>query len=98
MTNVVLRLSRSQHMALLDVLLEHIRRGDGTQLFIDCSTGTETSTGELLQLISDSLREVELTDPTMDWWCANCDAFVAPTHIRRVYDKGGMTGSCKEAA
>lgn len=62
MTAVVLRLTRSQQMALIDVLLEYARDPEKPQLFVDCSSdeGTATTTGDLLVLVSD-LRELEVT-------------------------------------
>ena len=53
---VVIELTRSQHMALLDVLLEH-SRGDGTQYFVDCSSaeGVTTSTGDLLVAVMNGV-------------------------------------------
>jgi hypothetical protein len=43
-------------MALLDVLMEHARTPDSTQMFVDCSNdaGTETSVGELLTLLTNA--------------------------------------------
>jgi hypothetical protein len=59
-TKVVTRLTRSQHMAVLDVLMEHIRVPDHTEVFFNCSTSppTETSIGDLLQLFGN-VREFE---------------------------------------
>lgn len=61
MTKLVLRLTRSQHMALLDVLLEHAR-GEGTQVFVDCSAeeAATTTTADLLLVVMDALRELEV--------------------------------------
>jgi hypothetical protein len=56
--DIPLRLTRSQHMALIDILVAYVR-GDDAQTFIDCSAGTETTAGELLSLVcSASDREV----------------------------------------
>lgn len=56
---VVIRMTRSQQMALTDILIEHLR-GSGTQVFVDCSSepAIETTTDQLLQLVSDT-RELE---------------------------------------
>jgi hypothetical protein len=56
MTTIVLRMTRSEQMALIDVLLEHVRDAEKTQVFVDCSTDTKTTTADLLQLVCD-LRE-----------------------------------------
>ncbi len=55
---IMLRLSRSQQMALADILMTYMRLENQPQNFIDCSTGTTTTTGELLTLVTD-LRELE---------------------------------------
>ena len=48
-------------MAILDVLMEHMRCPDHIENFVDCSTAppTETSYGDLLTVFSDT-SEVEL--------------------------------------
>lgn len=55
---VVLRLTRSQQMALIDILISYIRL-DEVQTFVDISADTTTTTGELLSLVS-SLQEIEV--------------------------------------
>lgn len=61
---IVFRLTRSQQMAVLDALMEHLRCPEHTENFVNCSTAppTETSFGDLLQLFSD-LSEVEQSAP-----------------------------------
>jgi hypothetical protein len=56
---VVLRLTRSQQMALADILLAYIRL-DEPQEFVDCSSPecVTTTTADLLALVTD-LRELE---------------------------------------
>jgi hypothetical protein len=51
---IIIRCTRAQQMALVELITEHIRR-DGTELFQDTSTRPATSTtpGELLRLVSD---------------------------------------------
>lgn len=56
---IVLRLTRSQQMALLDVLIAYVRDTDLPQEFLDVSADVTTTTGELLRLVS-SLDEIEL--------------------------------------
>jgi hypothetical protein len=58
---IVLRITRSQQMAILDALIEHMRCSDHTENFVNCSASppTETTLGELLNLFSDT-SEVEL--------------------------------------
>lgn len=51
---IMIALTRSQQMALIDVLVEHVRAPASTQLFIDCATGTHTSVGDLLTLITEA--------------------------------------------
>lgn len=50
--NVVLRITRSQQMALIDILCAHMRSGD-VQEFVDVLTDTTTTTTELLTLVAD---------------------------------------------
>lgn len=54
---ILLRLSRSQHMALLDVLISYIQLADQPQEFVDCSLPSTptTRTGELLHLVADAV-------------------------------------------
>jgi hypothetical protein len=58
---VVLRLTRSQQMALADIVLAYARLTDHPQEFVDCSSPdfVTTTTGELLALLTD-LRELEV--------------------------------------
>lgn len=63
--NVVLRLSRSQQMALVDILIAYMVRGDDVQEFLDVSTGTTTTVGDLLRIVGD-LRELEVVDEDHD--------------------------------
>lgn len=62
-TVFVLRLTRSQQMALLDVLTEHLQCPGSTEIFIDCSTmpPTETTVSDLLLRLSN-LTEMEVAD------------------------------------
>lgn len=53
-TTVVLRISRSQQMAILDVLMEHMRCPNHTEEFIDVSTDTTTNYGDLLTVFGDT--------------------------------------------
>lgn len=56
----ILELTHSQHMALLDVIMAHLRNPNEPQNFINCSTPEpceETSTGDLLRLVSDARFE-----------------------------------------
>ncbi len=59
---IILRLTRSQQMALIDLITEFIRCDFGhAELFQDCSTvpAISTTPGELLRLVSAG-QEVEL--------------------------------------
>jgi hypothetical protein len=56
---IVLRLTRSQQMALVDILIAYCRLKDEPQEFVDVVKDCTTTTGELLALVAD-LREVEL--------------------------------------
>ena len=49
-----LTLTRSQQMALIDILMAYLRLEDQPQEFINCSSSEEivTTTGELLSLIA----------------------------------------------
>lgn len=71
-TKVVMRLTRSQHMAVLDVLMEHVRVPDHTEFFINCSTSppTETTIGELLRLFGDA----------SEFEAGGTDSIHAPSH------------------
>lgn len=58
MTTIVLRVTRSQQMALIDILIDYIRMPEHTEQFIDVANDVTTTPGELLSLVS-SLQEVE---------------------------------------
>lgn len=53
---VVLRLTRSQQMAVLSALMDYHHYHSHSEVFIDCSTDppTETSLGELLRIFGDT--------------------------------------------
>ena len=55
---VVLRLTRSQQMALVDILIAYMR-SDDVQEFVDVAADVTTTPGELLRLVGD-LREMEV--------------------------------------
>lgn len=57
--NLVVRMTRSQQMALVDILVAYMRIDDEPQEFVDVSTDTTTTPGELLRLIGD-MRELEI--------------------------------------
>jgi hypothetical protein len=57
--NVVLRLTRSQQMALVDILVAYLR-SDGVQEFVDVCADVTTTPGDLLRICGD-LREIEVT-------------------------------------
>ena len=57
---IVLRITRSQQMALTDILSRYMQLQDEVQEFIDCGEDVTTTTGELLTLVMD-MREIELT-------------------------------------
>lgn len=61
-TNVqlVLRLTRSQHMALLDVLLEAARDPAKTQVFVNCAEDVTITISDLLIVTMHALREIEV--------------------------------------
>lgn len=61
-TVMVVRMSHSHWMALLDVLLEHMRCEGHTERFTNCSLfpPVETDYGDLLEVFS-SVREIETT-------------------------------------
>jgi hypothetical protein len=58
--SVVVRLTRSQQMALVDILVAYMRT-DESQEFVDVMTDTTTTPGDLLRIVGD-LRELEMTD------------------------------------
>jgi hypothetical protein len=58
-TNIVLRLTRSQQMALVEILVAYIRMKDQVHEFVDVINDRTTTTGQLLGLVSD-FREVEI--------------------------------------
>lgn len=49
---ILLRLTRSQQMALIDVLIAYIRLPDEPQEFVDVVEDVTTSAGQLLHLIT----------------------------------------------
>ena len=51
---VTITLTRSQQMALIDMLIEYVRTPDHTEQFINVSTDEVTTPGELLRLISEA--------------------------------------------
>lgn len=51
---IVLRLTRSQQMALIDVLIGYVRLNDQPQEFLDVSHDVTTTSGELLRLVSEA--------------------------------------------
>lgn len=55
---LVIRLTRSQQMALIDVLINSLTRADGITSIEDCSTNppTVTTVGNLLQLVAEARR------------------------------------------
>lgn len=58
---VILKLTRSQQMALVDILIAYMR-GDDVQEFVDVTTNTTTTPGELLRLIGDT-SHMEVVEP-----------------------------------
>jgi hypothetical protein len=61
-----LPITRSQQMALIDVLVAYVRTPDSIETFVDCSTNPETTTsvGELLVLLTEA-REVPTVSAQM---------------------------------
>ena len=59
-TKIVIRLTRSQQMALANILVHYALLKDQPQNFVDLAEDVVTTTGELLTLFTD-LREVEQT-------------------------------------
>lgn len=57
---VVVRMTRSQQMALVDILVAYLRSGD-VQEFVDVLNDVTTTTGDLLQLLGD-ISEMEVTN------------------------------------
>jgi hypothetical protein len=51
---LVLQLTRTQQMALTNILIDYIRTPESTEEFIDCSTDptTVTTPGQLLSLVA----------------------------------------------
>lgn len=51
---MIVRMTRSQQMAVLDVIMEHMRLPGATEYFVDMSTDppTQTTLGELLTVFS----------------------------------------------
>lgn len=60
---IILRISRSQQMALLDIIMEHLRCPNYTEVFIDCSTSppTETTISDLLNVVG-RMDEMDLSE------------------------------------
>lgn len=56
---IILRLTRSQQMALTSLVADYMRMDQATEVFIDVSSDVETTPGELLALVSD-MKEIEL--------------------------------------
>ena len=54
MEEILVRLTRSQQMALLDVLITYVRLADEPQDFVDVLRDVTTGTGELLHLIAQA--------------------------------------------
>lgn len=57
--NVVVRLTRSQQMALVDILVAYMR-SDEVQEFVDVVNNVTTTPGDLLRIVGD-LRDLEIT-------------------------------------
>jgi hypothetical protein len=57
---ILIPVTRSQQMALIDILTYHIRRTDEVQVFVNCSSHpvTETTTGELLRIVQEANAEL----------------------------------------
>lgn len=53
---LLLRLTRSQQMALIDVLIAYVRLADQPQEFVDVANNVTTTTGELLRLACAELQ------------------------------------------
>jgi hypothetical protein len=51
---ILIRLTRSQQMALIDVLITYIRLADEPQEFVDVVEDVTTGTGQLLHLIAQA--------------------------------------------
>lgn len=51
---ILLRLTRSQQMALIDLLIAYIRLPDEPQEFVDVAEDVTTGTGQLLHLIAEA--------------------------------------------
>lgn len=65
---IVFRLTNSQRMALLDILMEHWTQcNDVTESFVDCSQSpvVETQYGDLLRLFTD-MSEMEISKGESD--------------------------------
>jgi hypothetical protein len=52
----LLELTRSQQMALLDMIMEHLRCAAATGVFVNCSESpaVETTPGDLLTLVTEA--------------------------------------------
>lgn len=58
---VVVKLTRSQQMALVDILVAYMRT-DEPQEFVDVTTDTTTTPGDLVRLIGDT-SNLEVVEP-----------------------------------
>lgn len=58
--NVILRLTRSQQIALVDILIAYMR-SDDVQEFVDISSEITTTPGELLRLVGEQ-RVLEISE------------------------------------
>ncbi len=56
---IIARMPNSQRMALIDCLIELMRRIDTPEVFIDCSQSppVETRPGDLIRLLSEAPEE-----------------------------------------
>jgi hypothetical protein len=52
-----LRLTRSQQMALLDILIVYVQLSEEPQEFVDVVRNVTTTTGELLHLLGNAVAE-----------------------------------------
>jgi hypothetical protein len=58
---MILKITRSQHMALIDILLDHVQNSNVPHEFVDCSEDPPITTidHELLSWIVDTAVEEE---------------------------------------
>lgn len=105
MSRRLLRITRSQQMALVDILVAYLRSSD-VQEFVDISTDTTTTTGELLALVGEtyemtpdtffmdklrSLMPPKVLEESPDIPLMSLRALPAIRHIRRLAD--GFVGA-----